>query len=440
MLCKNCGKHIYKSAAFCSKCGAKNEKPPAEAINDALVAAKADEKSSFAKCIGRFWRNKKLFITVTSVCCAVVIGVFGLLAWAFFANRINITDYLDIEGTEGLNDYASLEYDFDYVELAEDLDLDDIRDIEELKELEYDGIFYWGMKTSQLKLIASQYDLDLDDFIDLYKAIEIKVDNDGRLRNEDRAKLEVVVSADKDKFDKKLVGGEMFFDVDDLEDAVVLDLFSAVNITYEGENGNGQLTFKRNSSDSWKSSVFVSSTRMSGLSNGDVITVTAQITNDKTYETLKKELEKEGKYLPKSAQKDFTVTGLSTYAEFDDIDDEIIDKAYDLMKTCHLNFNNVEVSAKSAYFVEIIEGESAYYMEARNALIINLSYTEYIDINGSRPRTMVCMLANIVKNDDGTLGFTKESRILFEGSNMSELEVISNINEIFVGYDMVVVR
>ena len=441
MLCKNCGKHIYKSAEFCSKCGAKNEKPKVKTTNIVMPNAYTTKKSSFAKSM--FWQNKKLLIALVSISCAIIIGLLGLLTWVFFINKINVANYIDIDGVEGLNGYASLEYDFNYVKLAKDLDLDDIRDIKELEELEEDGVFYWGMKTSELKLIASQYNLDLNDFIRLYKAIEIKEDNNGRLKNGDKAKIEVIVSADNDEFDKKLVGGKVFFQVDDLEKAIVIDLFDAVNIVYSGEDGNGTASFSPKSADAWMSSIIISSTRQSGLSNGDTITLTAKFVSDATYESLKKELVKDGMHLPKSSQKDFTVAGLYTYAEFDDITDEILDNAFSVIKSTHMAQSLGNISEKDVFYIDGAKNVSDYYMEAKNAIVINLTYTENLDIYNNYSGTtknMVCMLANIVKNTDGTIGFTSKSTVLFEGYEMNSLEIVDRLNDFFVGYQVIAIR
>lgn len=441
MLCKNCGKRVRKSDAFCKKCGVKIEIEPIVSIDDGVDTSKP-AKFSFANIISKSKLSKKTLIAAISVGCALIIGVFGLLTWAFFANRVDLTDYIEIDDVTGLNDYASLEFEFDYVKLAKDLDLDDIRDIKELKDLEEDEVFYWGMKTSELKFIALQYGLDLDEFIDLYRAIEIKVDNDGSLKNGDTAKIEVVVSGD-DEFDKKLVGGKMFFEVEGLKDALVVDLFSATSVVFNGENGKGAVSFDKKNSDSWMSSVVFSSTNQTDLSNGDTITVTAKFTSDVIYESLKKELVKDGMHLPKSAHKDFTVTGLYTYAEFDDITDEILDNAFIVMKSTHMTQSLGNISEKDVYYIDSAENVSNYYMEAKNAIIINLTCTENFDIYNNysgTTRNMVCMLANIVKNTDGTIGFTSKSTVLFEGYEMNSLEIVDKLADCFAGYHVIAIR
>lgn len=437
MLCKNCGKRVRKSDAFCKKCGVKIEIEPIVSIDDGMDTSKP-AKFSFANIISKSKLSKKTLIAAISVGCALVIGVFGLLTWAFFANRVDLTDYIEIDDVTGLNDYASLEFEFDYVKLAKDLDLDDIRDIKELKDLEEDEVFYWGMKTSELKFIALQYGLDLDEFIDLYRAIEIKIDNDGSLKNGDTAKIEVVVSGD-DEFDKKLVGGKMFFEVEGLKDALVVDLFSATSVVFNGESGKGTVSFDKKNSDSWMSSLVFSSTNQTDLSNGDTITVTATFTNTKTYETLKKELVREGKHLPKTAQKKFTVSGLSSYAQFEDIDDAVIEEAFNYIKATCLTPGYTNSSLSRVYWIGNSPEHNCENYLGKNGLIINMASTEYF-YDSSHTINKICVVTDISKNENGEIIFGTTPKVLFDATGMHEVDIVTNINTHFKGYELVAIK
>lgn len=429
MLCKNCGKHICKSAAFCSRCGAKNEK--SEATDKAPCAV----KTFFTNIVGKI-KLKKAWVLTISLGLVLLIGVTGLLVWRFFANKVDVTDYIEIDDAVGLSGYASLEYDFDYVKLSRELDLDDIRDIKELRELEEDGIFYWGMKTAELRNIERQYDLDLDDFIDLYKSIKIKVDNDGRLKNGDKVCLKVEVY-DDEEFDKRLVGGELFFEVEDLDEAVVVDLFGKTVIGFSGENGQGSVSFSKDTSEDWRSAVIFTCNEAAGkLSNGDTVTVTATVDN---YEYYREKLVKEGKHLPKTAQKKVTVEGLTSYADFEDINDAVIDKAFSLIKATCLDPGHTSPSSNGVYWIKSTENSVTNYLEAKNGIVINMASTEYYD-GESHKVNKLCILTDISKDERGNIVFSTTPNVLFYATGMNEIEIISKLNNYFEGYELISIK
>ena len=426
MLCKNCGKRIGKSAAFCRWCGSKIEKPETESA----VKTPFLSKTFFAKLFGAFKQKKVLVLSVTLT---IVVVIACLFVWGFFASRVNIADYIEINEAVGLSGYASLDYDFDYVALARDLDLDDMRDIKELKELEEDGVFNWGMKTSELRSIERDYDLDLDDFIELYRSVKIKIDNDGRLKNGDKARLEIEVY-NNDELDKRLVGGELYFKVEDLDDATNLDLFGNTEIKFSGANGQGSITFLKDDSEAWRNSVSFTYNNVGRLSNGDTVVITASVSN---YEYNKEELEKEGTRLPKTSRKTVTVEGLSTYIEFEDINEKVIDKVFDYIKATCLGQGHTNPTISGIYWVKSREN-TGYYM-GRNAIIINMAATQYAD-GYSYPVNKVCYVTDICKDENGNVVFSTTPNVLFYAAGMDEIEIVANLSGQFKGYELVTVN
>lgn len=95
--------------------------------------------------------------------------------------------------------------------------------------------------------------------------------------------------------------------VSDLETAPSVDLFEGIDVTFDGIGPNGNATIVNNSE---YSDIYYSIDKSSGLSNGDVVTVTASPYDSDDLDTYC--LQSMNK-LPEADTKEFTVDGLAAY-------------------------------------------------------------------------------------------------------------------------------
>src|SRR5574344_95472 len=95
--------------------------------------------------------------------------------------------------------------------------------------------------------------------------------------------------------------------VSDLETAPSVDLFEGIDVTFDGIGPNGTATVVNNSE---YSDIYYSIDKSSGLSNGDVVTVTASPYDSDDLDTYC--LQSMNK-LPEADSKEFTVDGLAAY-------------------------------------------------------------------------------------------------------------------------------
>lgn len=400
MFCKKCGNSLPDGATFCGGCGAKIE-VPAPVVEEAVpvvqeaaptiqeAPVKSDKKKS----------KKALVIAIVAVVLAAVIGVAGFLVWKIFFNKVDLVEYMDVDGTSGFSGYASLDYEFKFVDLARDLELDGLKDIKELKDLQDDGDFYWGMSAAELKSLAKEYDLDIDEFIDLYKAIEIKVPNNGSLKNGDKGDIEIIVSDDAD-FSKKLVGGKVAFEVEDLEEAEVLDLFGETEITFTGKNGEGSMNINKDYSSSWRYSVSFEADKET-FSNGDTVVVTATV-KEENYKSYYNDLMEDGYYLPKTQTKEFTISGLTVYAELKDITADVQTEAVNFIKSkSFANSSYDKVTCGSIYFVSRDGAESSSYYGRENAILLVFTTEKTYTYLGKYTYTYMYRISDIKLDEEG---------------------------------------
>jgi len=135
---------------------------------------------------------------------------------------------------------------------------------------------------------------------------------------------EITVSVDVDnslleEYKIELTGGTAAFIADGLDEIEEINPFDDITISYDDIAPRAKATIDTNSFD--KSLVYTLD-KDSGLSNGDIITVTVSPKS----ETMEEYIQKYGKKLAET-EKTYTVEGLSTYASaLDDIPQDTIDK------------------------------------------------------------------------------------------------------------------
>ena len=322
MFCGKCGKPVPEGTTLCDECAAAQapaQEAPAAA--DPVVAPPAEKKAAI---------NPKLIKLIAPIAGAVVVvAVVLIVLFSTVFNRLKLTDYIKITGVEGYDGYASVVYEIDFRGLAEELKFEREKDIKKLQKLIDEGEVEIPTTKDEVEEIENEYDLKLKEIRKLVGAFEIEIENDGNFSNGDEVKL--VIEADEDAdLKKKLVGGELTYKVEDLEELEKLSLFDNYEVTFEGMNGTARPSVSRKDYGGWKSAIDYTFDKESGLSNGDTVKMTVTVNN---YEYYAEDMKEEGYYLPEKEEKTFTVSGLNSYLTKDKISDTVINDAIAQAKT-----------------------------------------------------------------------------------------------------------
>lgn len=272
MTCKNCGNILSQNEQFCPNCGAEN--PEYKNVKD------TNDKSQKK---GKFALPKKTLFIFGAIAVVVIIAIILILSRR---PSINLDDYVEITAS-GYEGYGTANYDFDIDQMIEDNT--DVFDVS-------------GLDSDDLETMSSSlrvYD-DIDDLV------SGSLDKSSELSNGDTVTYtwEISKSSQSD-FEKRykcsLKYSNITYKVSGLEKIAEVDPFDehSFSITYEGEAPNGYLTITNQEYPQIKYEV----SKTSELSNGDVITVTASLTDseDVTGFTLSR------------TSAEFTVEGLDSY-------------------------------------------------------------------------------------------------------------------------------
>lgn len=267
--------------------------------------------------------QKKLFYVLLS-------AVVSLLFYSGCGNpKMDITQFVTVK-ISGINGNATASAAFDYPELEEQM------------------------------LIANP-DLDIvSDIINFEKSITLDVKNGDFLTNGDTVMVNISWDAEAAKeCELSFYGNSKTFVVSDLKEGVVLNLFNNIELIYDGVSSDG--TVKVNVTPSVDvPSVNYSVSPNNDLSNGDTITVTAEVDVDRFENTG---------YFVNETEKQFIVAGLSEYVSaYSQLNDDCL-KQMEQLTTDYINTRltyDSYVYKRLVYPNDLLIGESLDSIEILN--------------------------------------------------------------------------
>lgn len=332
MFCTKCGNNMPDGSAFCTKCGAKMEPLPVkqtEGTEDLPVVDMSDAEDPMLNV--NFQENPtqeggpapqgnpmqqggsipqgnsmpqngmmqgnpqmqpqkapmsqktKNNIIIGSISGVVLIGVIVLLIVLLGGTRINLTDEEIVKVTfnggdgRGYADYSM--------------------DSSKLNEISEDAL---GKNPSLDEQLA---------WYSFTSSIRYSFDKSDELSNGDKVTLSVTWDEDLAKeAGVKVSGDDLEVEVSGLEPAKPIDVFNTLEVTFEGFDGNGTLSYKNTSEDDFMYSVYFSADKSDGLSNGDKVIITADV-SDYTLDQYN--------YVLTEKEKEYTVEGLGEMSEID---------------------------------------------------------------------------------------------------------------------------
>lgn len=333
--CVNCGAQLDDAAEFCKECGAKqsvsaananaeaNTTPAAPGNDGSPIGAMGEKLSSMSS-----EQKKKIGIISAIVAAAVILIIVAVTV------IVSLTKYQKIDCKElyfvaydGINGQATAQV---YLATPENIYSDPSFDSKFRESKYYEDYDYDGFVNSLAsKWLLSKDDKDFKDAWtkfdskkDIEKAqsklideIEFKVDKKEveNLKNGDTFKVKVKYDEEKlKKRNIKLTNTEFTVTVEGLVEPTVLDPLSNVTVKFTGVDGMGEMELDTSALTDIESDAFYvySDWYYDELSNGDVVTVTAEpyyslsggyFTIDGEYYT----------YDEDSLTKEFTVEGLT---------------------------------------------------------------------------------------------------------------------------------
>ena len=230
MYCKNCGKEINSGDAFCGSCGQpvqniENVTQNTQELKQENVEKKATKTISIKK------ETLKKWVPVAgAITCALIIVIAIIVN---LTTKVSLEDYIVKEiSYVGINGYG-------YVDVSDAIDYSAL-------ENEIIGEFN-GTETMYNEDYWDYSFSSVSDYID-YSWSE----NNGTLSNGDTVVLTVSIDKDGMKsnkfFQKKISGSEIqlfYFEVQGLEEGVVIDVFDAVGeIVYDTNDGDLSIDLK----------------------------------------------------------------------------------------------------------------------------------------------------------------------------------------------------
>lgn len=371
MKCTKCGAEVFSDSLFCENCG---EKVATITTECSLPSVKKNNS------------NKKIRNIILAILGVIIAGVIAIVIVASIGNTIKLTDYLTAEVT-GVNGYGKVQFDIDEKRLCKDVFGPAPADTYE----------------NFAKLL--QYEEKCDDLMDCITVWEIE--GNGKFKNNDTVLIEITFENSEIDFDKSIEGGTFEYKVSGLEDGTIIDPFSDeyINISFIGANNFGTMESKKTFEEPWVYGTTYTFSKEEKLSNGEKITVTAEI--DDSYEDYLEDLLKEGKIIEKRTTKEITVSGLTDYASSDDISESMIQTATDLVLKEYKESNDINIDREDLKLVGVYfkdkNDKSKPYIDSWNGFKMYNSLDviiSYIDTYGSikLERTVHIVFENIEKD------------------------------------------
>ena len=227
-----------------------------------------------------FKKYMKYIIPIAII--VVIVLVIVIYFKVFYRTSIDITKYIEIEYS-GFNGYATAEATVNTSEM------------EELFENE--RLYY--------------------NFLNYY---DIEIENNENLSNGDTVVVNIKITNEDWLKENKLKLGKdsVSFEVEGLEEGTVVDVFADLEIEVSGYSPEISISVNNNNADDFIRTVTYSLSQSSDLSNGDVVTITAQYSEDTAFEnkaivaedTMEYTIENQGYYV--SSVDDLGEEALST--------------------------------------------------------------------------------------------------------------------------------
>lgn len=261
--------------------------------SDAPQTVYAETSTGAAASKGLDDRKKAIIAAAAAVAAVLVVVVLAITISNSSKRTIDVTEGLSL-GYDGPSGYATA-----YVDGCT-----------------WQDDVYW--------YLDSKYDGDTDKVTEqlalLYGAVTYGISPEEGLANGDT--VTVTVTIDEDLIADlpiELVGSDMTFEVSGLQEVEVLDLFANLALVYEGYAPFASAEIDEGSYDGLDDlDIDFSCDVSTGLSNGDVVTVSASYDEDELLDAG---------YIVEDASKQVTVDGLSSYyMTLADIPDEAMDK------------------------------------------------------------------------------------------------------------------
>ena len=225
---------------------------------DALKQKNAEERSK------KLAKVRKGVIRLVVIVAIAAAAVFGIRA---YLNRVISVDpfkYLSVS-FEGIDGYGETDYTFDYDALAKDT----VRDVES------------GSVTFSVSPQGSG------------------------LHNGDTVAVTVTPTKSLEDSRISFTGTESDYTVSGLPEGTAVDAFSDIDVSFNGRNGSGSVSIVNNSTDEFLKGVQYTAEPSSGLTTGDMVTVSATASSD---------LVLQYKEYPAETTKTYTVGDLERYA------------------------------------------------------------------------------------------------------------------------------
>ncbi len=274
-----------------------------------------------------FLAKSKKWIIVAGAALAVIVAVVVILV-SLGGKSVDLTNYIAYM-QEGFDGTGTLIVELDYVAVSEKLGFEELDDIRDLEDIQKENGWTDEYVLANLKEIAKEHDLELDELRDLAKSFEIEVKNNGSFSNGDIAKITIKVD-DDEEYGGMIVGGKTEYEFVDLR--TLQHFFPTVETTFSGSNGKGYASCSiTDAYEDWYEHISFTYEGDGTLSNGDEVKITATI-SDSVYATVYAEKLQEGYEMPRSNEFTVTVSGLNSKLTLENCTDAIIDKAEQIVK------------------------------------------------------------------------------------------------------------
>ncbi|MGN0243503.1 MAG: zinc ribbon domain-containing protein [Lachnospiraceae bacterium] len=365
MYCEKCGNELKENATICENCGA-------------TYGASVSTKKIPAKLYGLVGGG-------------IAILVFAIIIISKIVNTVHLSDYVSVAEVVGLNGYATVEYEIDDEALCEKV----------FGEAPADTFSNWK------ELI--EYEEVCEKLLD---CIDVAVENNGTFSNGDTAVIEVVFNKDEldSKLKKTIKGGTLKEKIMGLEEGEVIDPCSEkyITIKLEGVDGYGKATFEEKYVDSWSYHMKYTLSETEELSNGDKITLTAEMDED-AYSSTVKETSPKGYIVPQKTVKEIEVKDLLELATADDIADEMIDevkkRAVEYIKSDDSNSERKKIKVVGVYYRDKLDKTRAYIdswygINYYNAIHTFIVYNEDVGSGSEIERCMNLVFENICLDEN----------------------------------------